>query len=101
MPISCAADTTRYLAHGTATDYMFEKLKVPLPYTWEIFGDFQVDYHDCFKMFNPVTKAQFDVSLVANAAAACCRFNSMPGGWVSICADQKKAAPLLVLLWVM
>lgn len=68
---------------------MFEKLKVPLPYTWEIFGDFQVDYHDCFKMFNPVTKAQFDVSLVANAAVAWCRFSSMPGWWVSICTDQK------------
>lgn len=72
---------------------MFEKLKVPLPYTWEIFGDFQVDYHDCFKMFNPVTKAQFDVSLVANAAATCCRFSSMPGWWVSI-ALTNKAAPV-------
>ena len=28
-----------YLAHGTATDYMFEELHVPLPYTWEIYGD--------------------------------------------------------------
>lgn len=28
-----------YLAHGTATDYMFEELHVPLPFTWEIYGD--------------------------------------------------------------
>lgn len=52
-----------YLAHGTATDYMFEKLKVPITYTWEIFGDLKADYHDCFKMFNPVTEASLDAVL--------------------------------------
>ena len=31
-----------YLAHGTATDFMFEKLGVPVTSTWEIFGDLQV-----------------------------------------------------------
>ena len=29
----------RYLAHGTATDYMFEELHIPLSFTWEIYGD--------------------------------------------------------------
>ena len=29
----------RYLAHGTATDYMFTTLGVPLALTWEIYGD--------------------------------------------------------------
>lgn len=38
-----------YLAHGTATDYMFETLKVPVAYTWEIFGDMKADYNDCFR----------------------------------------------------
>ncbi|GAX73367.1 hypothetical protein CEUSTIGMA_g820.t1 [Chlamydomonas eustigma] len=52
-----------YLAHGTATDYMFEKLKVPLPFTWEIFGDLDAAYDDCFKMFNPVDQQQFDATL--------------------------------------
>jgi len=49
-----------YLAHGTATDYMFEKMRVPLPFTWEIFGDMNADYHDCFRMFNPVSKQQYE-----------------------------------------
>lgn len=52
---TCAVHTLRrYLAHGTATDYMFEVLRVPMPYTWEIYGDFSADFHDCFRMFNPV-----------------------------------------------
>ena len=29
----------RYLAHGTATDWMYEELHVPMAFTWEIFGD--------------------------------------------------------------
>lgn len=44
-----------YLAHGTATDYMYEELKVPLSFTWEIFGDLTAHYNDCFRMFNPLT----------------------------------------------
>jgi hypothetical protein len=48
------------LAHGTATDYMFERLKVPLSFTWEIYGDSQADFNDCFRMFNPVTQEVFD-----------------------------------------
>lgn len=31
----------RYLAHGTATDYMYDVLKIPLSFTWEIYGDEQ------------------------------------------------------------
>lgn len=49
-----------YLAHGTATDYMYEKLHVPLPFTWEIFGDDSAPYDDCFRMFNPLSKQQVD-----------------------------------------
>ncbi|KAK9802611.1 hypothetical protein WJX73_002757 [Symbiochloris irregularis] len=44
-----------YLAHGTATDYMFEVQKVPLAFTWEIYGDLTAHYNDCFRMFNPLT----------------------------------------------
>ncbi len=43
-----------YLAHGTATDYMFSVLGVPLSYTWEIYGDFDAHFNDCFRMFNPL-----------------------------------------------
>eukprot|EP00798_Chlamydomonas_sp_ICE-L_P007591 gene7591-746_t len=52
-----------YLAHGTATDYMFSKQKVPMSYTWEIYGDFKAHYLDCFRMFNPVTKNQTEAIL--------------------------------------
>ena len=55
-PSICAG----YLAHGTATDYMYERLGVPLSFTWEIYGDTKAHFNDCFRMFNPVTQAQFD-----------------------------------------
>lgn len=48
-----------YLAHGTATDYMYERLKVPLSFTWEIYGDSEVHFNDCFRMFNPVAPDAF------------------------------------------
>jgi hypothetical protein len=44
-----------YLAHGTATDYMYEVLKVPVAMTWEIYGDLKAHNNDCFRMFNPLT----------------------------------------------
>ncbi len=49
-----------YLAHGTATDYMYERLKVPLSFTWEIYGDNDAHFNDCFRMFNPVSLEAFD-----------------------------------------
>ena len=33
-----------------------------MPYTWEIFGDFDANFHDCFRMFNPIGAAQVQVS---------------------------------------
>jgi len=44
-----------YLAHGTATDYIFERLKIPLVFTWEIYGNDRAHYLDCFNMFNPLS----------------------------------------------
>jgi len=52
-----------YLAHGTATDYIYEILKVPIVFTWEIWGDMQANSNDCHRMFNPVTKESHDVRL--------------------------------------
>jgi hypothetical protein len=49
-----------YLAHGTATDYIYEIMKVPVVYTWEVYGDETADFEDCFKMFNPVTEEAHD-----------------------------------------
>lgn len=58
-----------YLAHGTATDYMYERLGVPLSFTWEIYGDTKAHFNDCFRMFNPVTQAQFDEARTAGRAS--------------------------------
>ncbi|MEW5306856.1 MAG: hypothetical protein WDW36_009294 [Sanguina aurantia] len=52
-----------YLAHGTATDYMFDILGVPMSYTWEIYGDFAAAFSDCFRMFNPLTAPALDLVL--------------------------------------
>ena len=42
-----------YLAHGTATDYMYDVLRVPIAMTWEMYGDSAATYEECFRMFNP------------------------------------------------
>ena len=54
--LACAG----YLAHGTATDYFYEKLGVPLSFTWEIYGDSTAHFNDCFRMFNPLDKEKFE-----------------------------------------
>ena len=33
---------------------------VPLSFTWEIYGDNDAHFNDCFRMFNPVTHDAFD-----------------------------------------
>lgn len=49
-----------YLAHGTASDHMFEELGVPFSTTWEIYGDLRARNDDCFRMFNPLTREMLD-----------------------------------------
>lgn len=58
--IGSGGKSVGYLAHGTATDYMYDKLHVPLSFTWEIFGDDKAPYDDCFRMFNPLSKQHVD-----------------------------------------
>ncbi len=66
-PLVCAG----YLAHGTATDYMYERLGVPLSFTWEIYGDTNAHFNDCFRMFNPVTQMQFDEARLLLSRKCC------------------------------
>ncbi|GJU35788.1 Zn-dependent exopeptidase [Tanacetum coccineum] len=49
-----------YLAHGTTTDYMFDVARVPMSFTFEIYGDEKASSRDCFKMFNPVDHPTFN-----------------------------------------
>ena len=58
-----------YLAHGTATDYMYDTAGVPMSFTWEIFGDLSAEFADCFRMFNPITAAAVEAT-VSNWALA-------------------------------
>lgn len=58
-----------YLAHGTATDYMYDVAGVPMSFTWEIFGDLNAAFADCFKMFNPIDGAAVEAT-VSNWASA-------------------------------
>lgn len=39
---------------------MYDRLKVPLSMTWEIYGDTEALYNDCFRMFNPTTREKYD-----------------------------------------
>lgn len=54
---------SRYFAHGTATDFMYDVVRVPLAYTFEIYGDGTASSRDCFKMFNPTDLASYDTVL--------------------------------------
>ena len=58
-----------YLAHGTATDYMFDVAGVPMSFTWEIFGDLDASFVDCFKMFNPIEGTAVEAT-ISNWASA-------------------------------
>ncbi|XP_004238422.1 uncharacterized protein [Solanum lycopersicum] len=49
-----------YLAHGTATDYMYDIARVPMSFTFEIYGDSTASSKDCFKMFNPTDITTFN-----------------------------------------
>ena len=48
--------TVGYLAHGTATDYMQDVLGVGVVMTWEVYGDDDASFEDCFRLFNPLTE---------------------------------------------
>ena len=48
---------------------MYDVAKVPMSFTWEIYGDLEADYIDCYKMFNPVDAKTLEAT-VSNWAAA-------------------------------
>jgi hypothetical protein len=72
-------DAVGYLAHGTATDWMHAELKVPIAMTWEVYGDDAAPYHDCFRMFNPLTREALGRVTSAWAAAALGLLAALPG----------------------
>ncbi|KAL3840127.1 hypothetical protein ACJIZ3_024718 [Penstemon smallii] len=58
--IGSGGGSVGYLAHGTATDYMYDVARVPMAFTFEIYGDTKASSKDCFKMFNPVDITSFN-----------------------------------------
>jgi hypothetical protein len=64
-----------YLAHGTATDYIYVNMSVPIAFTWEIYGDFSASNQDCFRMFNPLEREGHD-AVIRTWVAACA---ALPG----------------------
>ncbi|XP_031254636.1 metallocarboxypeptidase A-like protein TRV_02598 [Pistacia vera] len=67
--IGSGGGSVGYLAHGTATDYMFDVVRVPMAFTFEIYGDNTASSNDCFKMFNPVDHSTFNGVLNSWSAA--------------------------------
>lgn len=58
--IGSGGGSVGYLAHGTATDFMFDKARVPMAFTFEIYGDEAASSKDCFRMFNPTDSITFN-----------------------------------------
>ncbi|CAJ1973147.1 unnamed protein product [Sphenostylis stenocarpa] len=58
--IGSGGGSVGYFAHGTATDFMYEIVGVPMAFTFEIYGDGTAPARDCFKMFNPTDFATYD-----------------------------------------
>ena len=46
---------------------MYDRLKVPLSLTWEIYGDNDAHFNDCFRMFNPTTREKFDEVILSHS----------------------------------
>ncbi|XP_023546095.1 putative metallocarboxypeptidase ecm14 isoform X2 [Cucurbita pepo subsp. pepo] len=58
--IGSGGGSVGYLAHGTATDFMFDKARVPMAFTFEIYGYEAASPKDCFRMFNPTDPTTFN-----------------------------------------
>eukprot|EP00963_Diacronema_lutheri_P003739 scaffold287_cov337-Pavlova_lutheri.AAC.102 len=56
--IGPGGNTVGYLAHGTADDYIFDRIGIPVVMTWEIYGA-SAHRDDCFRMFNPTTRSSY------------------------------------------
>lgn len=56
--IGPGGNTVGYLAHGTADDYIFDRIGIPVVMTWEIYGA-NAHRDDCFRMFNPTSLSSY------------------------------------------
>ncbi|KAL2654605.1 hypothetical protein AAZV13_04G017300 [Glycine max] len=66
--IGSGGGSVGYFAHGTATDFMYDIVGVPMAFTFEIYGDGTASSRDCFKMFNPTDLATYNKLGDSNAS---------------------------------
>lgn len=83
----------RYLAHGTATDYMYSKLGVPVSLTWEVYGDTKVGGKQADAVCTERCKAQ-GASMPARTQLPCGRH----GACVPDTASLSQQVPHLLVL---
>ncbi|KDP36803.1 hypothetical protein JCGZ_08094 [Jatropha curcas] len=95
--IGSGGGSVGYLAHGTATDYMYDIVKVPMAFTFEIYGDLTASEKDCFKMFNPVDLTSFNRVLNDWSAAF---FTIFKLGPLQLDETQSKASTSGLEKWV-
>lgn len=58
---------------------MHDELHVGMVMTWEVYGDNDASFEDCFKMFNPQTKEDLDAVVQRWTAAMFALFAALPG----------------------
>lgn len=71
--------TVGYLAHGTATDYMQDEEHVGLVMTWEVYGDDNASFSDCFRIFNPLEEQGYESVVGQWTAAVFALVSALPG----------------------
>ncbi|GMH20510.1 hypothetical protein Nepgr_022351 [Nepenthes gracilis] len=87
--IGSGGGSVGYLAHGTATDYMYDIAKVPMAFTFEIYGDTSASSKDCFRMFNPIDHATFN-SVLNDWSAAFLTIFMLEPRWLSKFKSQSE-----------
>ena len=64
---------------------MYDRLNVPLSLTWEIYGDTEATFNDCFRMFNPTTREKFEEVRLSTPCTSCYQCSHRETRW-SHCA---------------
>ncbi|KAF4388891.1 hypothetical protein G4B88_029201, partial [Cannabis sativa] len=95
--IGSGGGSVGYLAHGTATDFMYDIVKVPMAFTFEIYGDKAASTKDCFKMFNPTNFGTYNQVMSDWSAAFFTIFNL---GTQQLAELPHKASASELVKWV-
>ena len=95
--VGSGGSSVGYLAHGTASDHMFKLNGVPFSSTWEIYGDLRAHNNDCFRMFNPVEKAEAEDFAERWAQMVISLAELFPREWARLVREQGDSAEAMAL----